>query len=1095
MNLVGSLVSSSENDLGIGKLITTDQPNATIEYFCSAGQRLEKTVPLESLRRVRLSRQTRCYIFNPYTDVWRIGRIYRWDEDEEQYQIDLPDRHTILAPETDIYVRCNLPIEDPIDILAMKGHETPYFHNQRSRFIRCLTKQRAVSRGMTGLLSANITLYPHQVEVIRRVLEDPIQRYLLADEIGLGKTIEAGVILRQFLLDEPKGLALVLVPPYLLHQWQQELQEKFLISQFGDRVTLISSSDWEKIPVREYDFLILDEAHHLAAMSHSSLHKEKGCFQTIQSLAHNCDRLLLLSATPVLHHEQDFLAMLNLLEPDSYQLDNLEGFREKVENRQEIGRILLSFPEEIDEAIIKANIIKLQKLCPEDSYLNSLIEQLEYKLKAGDSPQATQKIQAIRTHISNSYRLHRRMLRNRRAKVTDVIFARNAVPKPEYDLDERCYDLHHLLEEWRKTAPNQPEYHHLFRILVETSNTWLEIFKQVLECRLNGFAFTNLIQDLGDQTIEKISKTPKFTGEQPILQRLLTLVQNPSEDGDRLELLKIVLLYHLSDLLQLQSFRPDLDKLEERIRQRVERPFASDKLPKLVIFTRYSQACAAIVNLLTKIFGEKAVASHSSQDQQEKIAANLTRFKQDSHCFILVCDPSGEEGTNLQFVDGVIHFDFPFAPNKLEQRLGRIDRIGSKMEVTAWALVGIDSPDSYQDAWYLMLKDGLEIFNKSLASLQFYLEEKMPSLEQILFQRGAKGITENIPNLQQEINQENEKINEQNALDEINICESNSSQYFQDLEEYDSQHQIIEKAVEGWLCSALNFRKKYDPDKKDVRTYKYTDRTLVSVAEIKEKFSDSITEKGAYNRRIANQYPGVNIYRIGQRLIDTLADYIYGDDRGTAFAMWRQDNHWHRNEGAEWLGFRFDYVLEIDWKKIKNTMLALGDMKYNTSAIKRRTDALFPPRLKTLFIDTNFQLVTDEELIKILKRPYKGKGEKNRDYNLAKDRRFILDKFVESDQWANLCYQARKKSETLLLESSDFKDYFQNQISQAKEILDQRINLLKLNLERTENKNISQEIEQETSLNQVLLETISEPHLRLDAVGFIILSGRTLAEI
>jgi ATP-dependent helicase HepA len=1091
---LGYLVYSTDNQLGIGKLIATNAPNATVEYFCSAGQRLSQIVLLESIRRVRLSRQTRCYTYNPYSKTWRIGRIYTWDEDEEQYQIDLPDRHTILAPESDIYVRCNLPIEDPIDILAMKGHETPYFHNQRSRFIRCLTQQRAISRGITGLISANIALYPHQVEVIRRVLEDPIQRYLLADEVGLGKTIEAGVILRQFLLDEPRGKALILVPPYLLHQWQQELQEKLYFSEFGERFTLLSTTDWPEIPATDYDFLILDEAHHIASMSHSTLMWEKRCFKTIQTLAHNCDRLLLLSATPVLHHEQDFLAMLHLLEPDTYQLQDLEGFREKIEKRQEIGRLLLSFKAETNPINLQANLTQLQKLFPEDSHLIKLIETLQKSLKTQENTEQEGQIRSIRTHISDTYRLHRRMLRNRRANVTDVIFARHTVPRPEYDLDERCYDIHDLLEEWRTTAPNQPEYYHLFRLLVATSNTWLEIFKQVIESRLNELAFSGLTQDLGEQKIQKITKTPKFAREQTILSALLKLVQNPSADGDRLELLKIVLLYHLSDILKLQSFRSDLNKLQERIKQRIERPFTSDKLPKLVIFTLYTQACAAIVDLLANVFGSNAVASHSFKDNRDTVDANLKRFKNHAQCFLLVCDPSGEEGTNLQFVDGVIHFDLPFSPNKLEQRLGRMDRIGSKMEVLSWVLVGIDSPDSYQDAWYEILKDGLGIFNESIASLQFYVEQKLPELEQILFQQGAKGLRENIPNLQAEINSENIKISEQNTLDEIDTLDKNALEYFQLLEEHDNQHQIIEKAVEGWLCSALNFRKKYDVNMKDVRQYKYTERTLVSVAEIKEKFSDCVTHKGAYNRRIANQYPGVHLYRIGEKLIDTLADYIYGDDRGTAFAMWRQDSSWEptKNKGSEWLGFRFDYVLEINWKKIQTLLQDVANIKYSHSAIKRRTDSLFPPLLRTLFLDTKFQPVLDEELIKILKRPYKSKGERNRDYNLAKERRFIVDEFVNKEDWEKLCYQARTASEALLLEHCS--DYYQRQITIAKEILDNQINQLKLRLGRTSQQKLSQEIEQETILNQVLLDSISQPYLRLDAVGFIILSGNTLSE-
>ncbi|MHC5831847.1 MAG: hypothetical protein ACYT04_91715, partial [Nostoc sp.] len=101
------------------------------------------------------------------------------DEEVDKYRIDLPDKKTIAVSEEQVYVRCSLPLADPIETLAMKGQETPYFHDRRFAFVKWLILQRAVSRGMTGLISANIKLYPHQVEVVRRVLEDPIQRYLL----------------------------------------------------------------------------------------------------------------------------------------------------------------------------------------------------------------------------------------------------------------------------------------------------------------------------------------------------------------------------------------------------------------------------------------------------------------------------------------------------------------------------------------------------------------------------------------------------------------------------------------------------------------------------------------------------------------------------------------------------------------------------------------------------------------------------------------------------------------------------------------------------------------------------------------------------
>ncbi|MCC3417798.1 MAG: hypothetical protein JGK28_07470 [Microcoleus sp. PH2017_07_MST_O_A] len=230
-----SAEKSPNNDLGIGKVTELSYSTATVEYFCSIGQRLEKILPLTSLSRVRLPPQTRCYIQPENQDTWIIGRIFDWDEDKSLYRIDLPDKKIALVAEQEIYVRCNLPIDDPIEILAMKGQETPYFHDRRLAFVRCLIQQGAVSRGMTGLISANIDLYPHQVEVVRRVLEDPIQRYLLADEVGLGKTIEAGAILRQYLLDED------------------------FLSEFADRVQVLAVEDVDRVsPNAALGFLILD---------------------------------------------------------------------------------------------------------------------------------------------------------------------------------------------------------------------------------------------------------------------------------------------------------------------------------------------------------------------------------------------------------------------------------------------------------------------------------------------------------------------------------------------------------------------------------------------------------------------------------------------------------------------------------------------------------------------------------------------------------------------------------------------------------------------------------------------------------------------
>ncbi|PSB33288.1 protein DpdE [Chlorogloea sp. CCALA 695] len=1082
----GCLVRSRNSLLGIGKVTEITPDHAVVEYFCSMKQRIHKTLPLDSLQRVRLPKQTRCYLYVEDKETWTIGRVYA--EDNYEYQIDLPDRQTIVAIEQEIYVRCDRPITDPIEILAMKGHETPYFHAKRSRFVQCLLQQRAVSRGMTGLISANIALYPHQVEVVRRVLEDPIGRYLLADEVGLGKTIEAGAILRQYLLDEPRKQVLIVVPQYLLAQWQQELESKFYLSNFTKRVQLVAVEDWMQISRKDIGFLILDEAHHIAAMASSSSKVQNQCFETYKQLAHKSDRLLLLSATPVLNHEQDFLTMLHLLDPTTYKLEDLAGFSAKVLKRQEIGRVLLAFKPGAKAFVLKTNLSKLQSLFPDDTYLLNLLDQLQQQ---ESTTEIDKMVQVIRNHISDTYRLHRRMLRNRRATVEDVIFDRNAIPKTEDDLDERSNAIHELLEEWRTVAPSG-QYTRIFLLLFRAAGTWLGVLKAVVTTRLKGVSNADLVKEFGNEDVRLLVETPKFSGEEEILQALLKILQQPSEDGDRLELLQTILLYHLSEVLKLQSYKGDIVKLLEQVQKRIDRPINGDFLPKIIVFTSFVQTCAELNRYLVQTFGESAIAIHQYGTSREQAEDNINRFKNNPSCFILISDFSGEEGRNLQFADGLIHFDLPWSPNRLEQRLGRIDRIGGKVAINSWLLAGVDLPDSPHQAWYELLKAGFGIFTQSVASLQFYVDEKLPELENILFNSGATGLIEASAQIQTEIETEQVKISEQNVLDDIDANDENALSYFQELETYDDRHQELQKATESWLCSALQFLRVDNPDLAGVCQYQPSDRTLVPANVLVERFSTQAKKPGTYNRRVANKHSGIDLYRIGEGFTEKLASYMYWDDRGQAFAMWRHDKAWDAGEGTEWLGFRFDYTVEANLTFAKDS--ALNKLEIKT--LRRRADALFPPKLETVFVNARMEIVEDTGLLNILQRPYYGKDSDYRDYNLAKDRLSIIDEFIDPGKWSNFCQLARKTSEKLLRDRTSFGELCQQRAKVATLKLDNRLNQLQLRLDRVSEATaksslLAEELTNETNISQALVEGIYRPRLKLDSVGFMIISGRS----
>ena len=1097
---LGLLVQSQNNSLGIGKVTEISDANANVEYFCSIGQRLQKTLPLSSLSQVKLEPQARCYIKSQTQDKWIVGRVFIWDEDTEMYQIDLPDKKTAIATEEDIYVRCNLPNTDPIETLAMKGHETPYFHDKRLAFVKSLIKQRAVSRGMTGLISANINLYPHQVEVVRRVLEDPIQRYLLADEVGLGKTIEAGAILRQFLLDEPKKGAVVLVPQYLLKQWRTELENKFYISHFGKRVAVLAVEDIHKINLKaKIGCLILDEAHHIAAMATSKDATVRQHFQTCKELAHKSDRLLLLSATPVLNHEQDFLAMLHLLDPTTYKLGDLAGFRAKVESRQQIGKVLLSFKEDAEPLVLKSNLQQLRNLFAEDEYLLKLADDLE-NLPANSTEQE-QILQAIRVHVSDIYRLHRRMLRNRRAAVEDVIFDRNFTPKEEYDLDERSLDIHELLNQWRSAAPVEKQYQRIFLLLFLAAGTWLGILEQVITARLTAKPHAKLIQEFKEDDIRLLTTTPKFSGEEEILQSFLKIIRQPQEDGQRTENLKTVLLNQLGTYFKIPAnVRKNQKEFITRIQQRIKRPITGDILPKFIVFTSFVQTCGEIVRYLSDSFGAETVASHQFGESPDKVEEGLNKFKNNPNCFILVCDRSGEEGRNLQFADWLIHFDLPWSPNQLEQRIGRLDRIGSKIGIQSSALIGPYLEDSPHNAWYKVLKDGFGIFQQSIASLQFYVDDKLAELETVLFQSSAAGLLEMIPSIQEQIEAEIAKISEQNALDEIDANDEIATEYFQDLDNYDACHLEMKRAIEGWICDALGFRGLNNPDSSEMRRYQPSTRTLVPINDLKNRFAESSLDQfGTYNRRVANQNAGIKLYRVGEGFVEALWNYINWDDRGEAFAMWRTDASWDSKEGKEWFGFQCNYVVEANLKIAKQVLL---DNKLDSSQFKhlqRRVDALFAPIIETIYVDGRkepIRVVEDKALLSILQRPYKDKNNnQGRDYNLAKERLGIIDDFVDPSKWQNFCYQVRNTSSELLSNRPDFIDLCQNCAKVAEKKLANRVEQLRLRLNQQSWDNaLAEELKIETALNAAILEGIRQPLLRLDSVGFIVVSGRSLMQ-
>ena len=398
--------------LGVGKLVRRDGLACTVEYFeAPTAPLVVQQLQAGELEPAPLPSQTRVYYFNQPADAWEIGQVL--DDHGDSQLIQFPNSKSRHLRVSEVFVRWSKEIGDPTPFLAHKINESPRFSDGRSAFVRSQVAQRAASMGMSALLASAIELEAHQVEVVRRVLQDPVQRYLLADEVGLGKTIEAGVLIRQCVLDAPnEAVILILAPEPLIRQWRGELSNRFFLGSYLDKsIHIAALGDQATITrwLRIATMLVVDEAHHL---SHTG--DGQKIYREIAAAAPAIERVLLLSATPALHNERGFLEMLHLLDPRTYPLEDEEAFRRKVRDRQTIAEIVATLTPQ-NALHLDYVLDQLGGLLPDDALLQEHAQALRSvldEMPPEDDPVLIDAVAKVHAHLSEVYRLHRRILRS-----------------------------------------------------------------------------------------------------------------------------------------------------------------------------------------------------------------------------------------------------------------------------------------------------------------------------------------------------------------------------------------------------------------------------------------------------------------------------------------------------------------------------------------------------------------------------------------------------------------------------------------------------------------------------------------------------------
>lgn len=1072
--------------LGRGKVIDKTRTTCLVEYFNSPDEakRDVKTVLVAQIRRSTLGANTRIYYLDESSGLWSVGRVL--NDHGGGVEVRFADKNDVLCDYSEVFVRCKRPIDDPVAYLAQGITETPQYAEARSRFLASYILQRGAAWGISALLSSVIELEPHQISVVRRILNDPSQRYLLADEVGLGKTIEAGLIIRQAVLDDPKRHRIVvLVPHALVHQWREELIRRFGLEDFLDDSVLVIAQEAALAEINtqleNVTMLVVDEAHHVAAGTSNHFAQLYDCLNT---RTNSVDRLLLLSATPVLRNEAGFLRMLHLLDPVMYPLDDEGRFRDKIQHRQVLAESVAMLDPQ-NALFLDGVLDELQTKLPHDERLHELIGNLRPILLGipdENDPNLIESIRLLRAHLSETYRLNRRILRNRRKRVQYVTPDRAGATVITVR-ETQLANIESLIEAWRIDATSDSSG--------QTADALVQFHWQLLSALLSN---PGQAQNLCAERLAtlKVSLTESFPGEARRLNELASAVDPEVWLEARLDQLAKLIPQYLTGRTKLVIFCSD--------------PIVAD-----AVYGRLGPHYPG------------AVVRHALPNDDDLEILPSARFTSEDAVRVIVCDRAAEEGLNLQGRGRfggrlIVHFDLPIEPNRIEQRMGRVDRYGSGDAVKSVIL--LDEGSKYQQHWYELVASSLGVFDRSISSLQYLVEGELQSLVASVFAEGIDALTtlaDRLGGPSGAVATELKLIDQQDALDELMpLAEVDLGDIF----DVDDDWQEIRSAATYWANDTLLFDQLSEPRRAtDLPIdppfrFRYQvpghggPATLIALSGFLDDFigaldydhpHSSARQPLSYAHCARRQTAVRNICRLiryGDEFIEALKSFSDIDDRGRSYGIWRHVRQDYSEIEPKFY-FRFDFLIETN---LSETEAALERFKMRTdtacAAMARRGDALFPPFVDRIWVDENGLEPTADFIERFLDPPYDKHGLNPRyvDINLKSWRLRMLMK-AAPDAFANWnlrCVRMCDAAKARLLARARLAASKQMALARAHvedEVRHAQLHTRIQSLTGCEAKVERDQLAAEIAINEGLYRGIDAPLVKVDVAGVVLLSA------
>ncbi len=561
-----------------------------------------------------------------------------------------------------------------------------------------------VMESASALTSAKIDLLPHQVVLTHRIAAASPRRYLIADEVGLGKTIETALILRELASRGELKRALMVVPAGLVNNWHRELNEVFNLDfeVFGsegditDRKTnafakhdrLIASIDTLKRPARikrllaapRWDLVVFDEAHHLTAYKVGGKVRKTENYKLVEAMKDHARDLMLLSATPHQGNHFQFWMLIQLLNPTLFgspeemlehrhRLNTVMFRRTKADACQPDGSPLFARRWVHTESFVMGE--------EERKFYEKLREYLEdgFNLaqRQGGKGRALGFLMAIFQKIAaSSFAAVRRTLKRRLLMLTlHEAFLRDK------DLDIEGRE--------RLTGEARELIHQEFNLSRDSIGR-SEVDRVLADLKYR------LVKKLDEEALEMASDPYGSEFSAAHAEEAASAVVEMHLPEERMRIGELLAVFPQQRETKAQKL---LDGLGILWRQNPNE--------KIVVFATYLGTVDLIAREIEQTFPGQGVAVLRGGDHGAKLAAER-RFRLKDGPRVLVCTAAGREGINLQFARILFNFDLPWNPMDMEQRIGRIHRYGQNHTAQVYNLV---LSDTIEGRIFLLLEEKL----------------------------------------------------------------------------------------------------------------------------------------------------------------------------------------------------------------------------------------------------------------------------------------------------------------------------------------------------------------------------------------------------